>query len=156
MVDETFGPILPIVVVDDVEEAIRRANESRFGLTASLWTKKTHRAESIAPRLRAGVVTVNNHGFTAALPMAPWSGVGESGYGVTNSRHAARELTRPRFVLVDRSGAKSELWWMPYTQSLVNTARALATLRSGGRSIVDKLKALVALLSNAPKRLMGK
>jgi hypothetical protein len=102
------------------------------------------------------VVTVNNHGFTAALPMAPWTGVGESGFGVTNSRHALSELTRPRFVLVDKSRAKSELWWMPYTPSLVATARALATLRSSARSFGEKLRALWALITNAPKRLMGR
>ncbi len=156
MEDETFGPVLPVVTVDNEEDALRRANASRYGLTASVWTKKTDRGEALAGRLRAGVVTVNNHGFTAALAAAPWSGVGESGYGITNSRHAVREFTRPHFVLVDRSSAKSELWWMPYSESLINTARALAILRSGGRGIMEKLRALWLLLRNAPKRLRGK
>ena len=156
MEEETFGPVLPVVFVDDVDDAIRRANATRFGLTASLWTKKLDRAERLAQRLRAGVVTINNHGFTAALPNAPWSGVGESGHGVTNSKHALKDLTRPRFVLVDKSRSKTELWWMPYSASLINTARALATLRSGAKSFVEKLKAVWALLTNAPKRLMGR
>jgi len=156
MTEETFGPVLPVVVVKDEEEAIRRANASRFGLTASIWTKKTSRGEAIADRMRAGVVTINNHGFTAAIAAAPWSGVGESGFGVTNSKHALREFTRPRFVLVDKSSAKSELWWMPYSQSLVNTVRAMAILRSSTRSLGEKFRALIQLLTNAPKRLMGK
>lgn len=156
MTDETFGPILPVVVVKTEEEAINRANDSRYGLTASIWTKKTTRGEQLAERLRAGVVTVNNHGFTAAIAAAPWSGVGESGFGVTNSKHALREFTRPRFVLVDKSSAKSELWWMPYTPSLVATVKAMSILRSASRSIGEKLRALVMLLSNAPKRLMGR
>ena len=156
MTEETFGPVLPVVVVKDEEEAIRRANASRFGLTASIWTKKVSRGEAIADRMRAGVVTINNHGFTAAIAAAPWSGVGESGFGVTNSKHALREFTRPRFVLVDRSSAKSELWWMPYSPSLVATVRAMAILRSGTRKIGEKFRALIQLLTNAPKRLMGK
>lgn len=156
MTEETFGPVLPIVVVRDEEDALRRANESRFGLTASIWTRKTTRGEALAERLRAGVVTINNHGFTAAIAAAPWSGVGHSGSGVTNSKHALRELTRPRFVLIDKSSAKSELWWMPYSPSLVATVRALAVLRSATRGIGEKLRALLSLLKNAPKRLMGR
>jgi delta 1-pyrroline-5-carboxylate dehydrogenase len=144
------------VVVKSEDEAIQRANDSRYGLTASIWTKKTTRGEQLAERLRAGVVTVNNHGVTAAIAAAPWSGVGESGFGVTNSKHALREFTRPRFVLVDKSSAKSELWWMPYTPSLVNTVKAMSILRSASRSLGEKLRALVMLLSNAPKRLMGR
>ncbi len=154
--EETFGPVLPVVVVKSEEEAITRANDSRYGLTASIWTKKTSRGEQLAERLRAGVVTVNNHGFTAAIAAAPWSGVGDSGFGVTNSKHALREFTRPRFVLVDKSSAKSELWWMPYTPSLVATVKAMSILRSGTRSLGEKFRALIMLLSNAPKRLMGK
>jgi acyl-CoA reductase-like NAD-dependent aldehyde dehydrogenase len=154
--EETFGPVLPVMVFSSEDEAVRRANASRYGLTASVWTKKIARGEAIADRLRTGVVTVNNHGFTAALAAAPWSGIGESGYGITNSRHAVREFTRPRFVLVDRSSAKSELWWMPYSASLVATVRALAILRSRTRGIGEKIKALWSLLRNAPKRLMGR
>ena len=156
MTEETFGPVLPVVVVRDEEEAVRRANASRFGLTASVWTKKTTRGEALAERLRAGVITINNHGFTAAIAAAPWSGVGESGFGVTNSKHALREFTRPRFVLVDKSSAKSELWWMPYSPSLVATVRAMAVLRSATRGIGEKFRALISLLTNAPKRLMGR
>jgi acyl-CoA reductase-like NAD-dependent aldehyde dehydrogenase len=154
--DETFGPVLPVMVVKDEEEAIRRANASRYGLTASVWTKKHARGQAIAERLRAGVVTINNHGFTAAIAAAPWTGVGESGFGVTNSKHALREMTRPKFVLLDKSSAKSELWWMPYSPSLLATVKAMATLRSGTRGIGQKLRALWMLLTNAPKRLMGR
>lgn len=156
MTEETFGPVLPVVVVKDEAEAIRRANASRFGLTASVWTKKADRGSAVAERLSAGVVTVNNHGFTAAIAAAPWSGVGESGFGVTNSKHALREFTRPKFVLVDKSSAKSELWWMPYSPSLVATVKAMAILRSATRSLGEKFSALIQLLKNAPKRLMGK
>ena len=58
MKDETFGPVLPIVVVADADEAVRRANASRYGLTASVWTKSSSRGQAIARRLRAGVVTI--------------------------------------------------------------------------------------------------
>ena len=153
MQDETFGPIIPIAVVADAEEAIRRANASRFGLTASIWTSDLRRGEELAMRLRAGTVTINNHAFTGALPAVPWSGHGETGYGITNSPLALDTLTRPRLVLTDARSAKRELWWYPYTPGLRTIALALATLRSGTSSIFAKAGALFRLLVNLPKRL---
>jgi acyl-CoA reductase-like NAD-dependent aldehyde dehydrogenase len=154
MRDETFGPILPIMVVDGEEEAIRRANASRFGLTTSVWTRKVNHAHEIARQLRAGVVTINNHGFTAAVPAAPWTGTGDSGTGITNSPHALAELTRARFVLEDRSGSKRELWWYPYTPVLRTLAFAMARAR-GGAGIFGRIAAFFELLGALPKRLMG-
>ena len=154
MRDETFGPILPIAIVESEDEAIERTNASRYGLTTSVWTKRIHHAHELAARLRTGVVTINNHGFTAALPAAPWTGVGESGYGVTNSPHALGELVRPRFVLEDRAGAKSELWWYPYTPVLRTIAFAMARLR-GGAGFFGRIGALFQLLGALPKRLLG-
>jgi acyl-CoA reductase-like NAD-dependent aldehyde dehydrogenase len=154
MKDETFGPLLPIVVVDTAEDAIARVNASPFGLTTSVWTKKIARGNAIAARLKSGVVTINNHGFTAALPGAPWTGVGDSGYGVTNSPHALDALTRPRFVLEDRSSAKSELWWYPYTPTLRVIAFAMAKVR-GGASFFGRIAAFFELVAALPKRLLG-
>jgi acyl-CoA reductase-like NAD-dependent aldehyde dehydrogenase len=152
MREETFGPVLPIRVVESADQAIELANTSKYGLTASVWSKKIKRAEQVASRLRAGVVTINNHAFTGALPAAPWSGVGESGYGITNSPLALEALTRPRFVLVDKSGAAREMWWYPYTPALRTIVLALATLRSPAKSLFAKIGALFRLLGAFPKR----
>jgi acyl-CoA reductase-like NAD-dependent aldehyde dehydrogenase len=153
--EETFGPILPIIVVKDAEEAIARTNASRFALTTSLWTRGYERAPALARRLRSGVVTINNHGFTGALPAAPWTGTGDSGYGVTNSPHALSELTRPRFLLEDRSRAKSELWWYPYTPTLRTIAFAMARAR-GGAGWFGRISALVELVAALARRLLGR
>ncbi len=154
MQDETFGPVIPIAIVEDENEAVRRANASRFGLTASVWTKPA-RGARIAAKLRAGVVTVNNHAFTGALPAAPWSGYGETGYGITGSTLALDALTRPRFVLVDRNRAARELWWYPYTPALKAVLLAMAALRSGTSGIGAKVRAIVSLIKAMPKRLSG-
>ena len=130
--DETFGPVLPVIAVRDEEEMVRRANASPYGLTASVWSRDTARAEALGRRLQAGVVTVNNHAFTGSLPQAPWSGVRGSGFGVTGGPQMLDALTRPRFVLVDRSRAARELWWYPYDASVLRLARGMARLRSGG------------------------
>ena len=146
MRDETFGPVVPIAVVASAEEAIARANASRFGLTASVWTRDLKKARRIARQLRAGVVTINNHAFTGAIPAAPWSGYGETGWGITNSPLALDALTRPRFVLVDRSHARRELWWYPYTAALEAVASAMATLRCSTRPVLERVRALITLL----------
>ncbi|MFO0756196.1 MAG: aldehyde dehydrogenase family protein [Byssovorax sp.] len=154
MQEETFGPILPIVIVNDVDEAIEKTNASRFALTTSLWTKRINRAHELAKRLRSGVVTINNHGFTAAIPSAPWTGTGDSGHGITNSAHALNELTRARFVLEDRAGAARELWWYPYTPVLRTIAFAMARAR-GGAGFFGRIAAIFKLIGALPKRLTG-
>ncbi|HXX66455.1 MAG TPA: aldehyde dehydrogenase family protein [Polyangiaceae bacterium] len=152
MREETFGPVLPIAVFDSESEAVARANASRYGLTASLWTRDIKRAKRLAAQLRAGVVTINNHGFTGAVPSAPWSGQGETGWGITGSPLALDALTRPRFVLVDRSRAARELWWFPYTPALAAIARAMATLRCSSRGVLERARALFALVGALAKR----
>ncbi|MHB1844940.1 MAG: aldehyde dehydrogenase family protein [Deltaproteobacteria bacterium] len=130
--EETFGPLVVVEVVADEAEAVARANESPFGLSASIWTRNLERGERLARLLRAGTISVNNVAFTPALPMAPWSGVGESGYGVTNSPLALDGFTRPRFILLDRT-KQPELWWYPYDRNIVEVARGLTRLQVPGR-----------------------
>lgn len=151
MRDETFGPLLPIQVVASIDEAIRLANDSNYGLTASLWTRDFARAKAIAPKLLCGVVTVNNHSFTGALPMAPWTGVKETGSGVTNSRAALFELTRPRFTLIDKSSDKLEVWWFPYTPTL--KAMVGGVLQMASRGIGAKIGAAMKLIPLRGKRM---
>jgi len=153
MRDETFGPVLPIRVVSGEDEAVKLANDSKYGLTASVWTKDFDRGRRVGEKLRAGVVTINNHAFTGALPQAPWSGYGETGYGITNSPLALDAFTRPRFVLVDRSRGARELWWYPYSPALKAIALAFAKIRSKTTPIGARLGAVFALVSAFVKRM---
>ena len=151
MRDETFGPLLPIQVVPSVDDAVRLANDSAYGLTASVWSRDTARAQEVAKRLQCGVVTINNHSFTAAIPQAPWTGVKETGSGVTNSRSALYELTRPRFTLVDKSKDRLEVWWFPYTPTLGKMVGGV--LQMARRGIGAKLAAVPKLIPLRGKRM---
>lgn len=142
MTVETFGPLLPIAVVENEAEAVRRANESMYGLTTSIWTRDLSRGRALADQINSGVVTLNNHAFTGAVPHAPWHGRGHSGGGVTNSKYAFFELTQPSYVLVDRAKAK-ELWWFPHNAALTSIGRSLAALLGRGGSKVSALTSLV-------------
>lgn len=123
--EETFGPVLAIVRVGGANEAIERANAMRYGLTASIWSNDVARAERLAQRLSYGVVTVNNHSLTGAMPQLPWSGTRATGYSVANSELALATFTRPRAVVVD-TNRDPEPFWMPFDQSLWDLGEALA------------------------------
>ncbi len=144
MREETFGPVLPIVPFERPEDAIAAVEASPWGLTASVWTRDLELGETLASNLSVGVATVNNHGFTGALPSAAWGGTKGSGHGVTNSRFALYELTRPQTVVVDAARGPRELWWYPYNDALARVASGMIALsRRGG----ERLQGLRAALS---------
>jgi acyl-CoA reductase-like NAD-dependent aldehyde dehydrogenase len=94
MNEESFGPLLPIAPVASDEEALERMNASRLGLTASVWTSDRERADRMARRLEAGTVYMNR--CDSLDPALPWSGVKDSGRGVTLSALGFDALTRPK------------------------------------------------------------
>jgi acyl-CoA reductase-like NAD-dependent aldehyde dehydrogenase len=96
MQEETFGPILPVLRVTDDDHALQMMNDSRYGLTASVWTKDRARAEKFAAELQAGTVYQNRCDYLD--PALPWTGVGDSGKGSTLSRYGFVHLTRRKAI----------------------------------------------------------
>ncbi len=96
MQEESFGPLVPVARVHDDEEAVRLMNDTRFGLTASIWTSDLERAERIAPRLNAGTIYQNRCDYLD--PALPWTGWGASGKGSTLSRYGFYHLTRRKSI----------------------------------------------------------
>ena len=122
--DESFGPIAVVEVHADDEALLAAANDTRYGLGGSVWSADVTAGEALGRRMRCGMVWVNNHAFTGALPDLPWTGRGASGAGLTSSPEMLDHLTRPRLVVVDTSSAL-EPWWYPYDASLVALMKQL-------------------------------
>jgi acyl-CoA reductase-like NAD-dependent aldehyde dehydrogenase len=116
MKEETFGPVLPIKVVKDEEEAVREANSTRYGLLASVWTTDTERGRRIARRIEAGTVIINDAVYTHGAAQTPWFGVKESGLGVTHGQAGLFEFARMKHINWDLLPMKSNWWWFPYTE----------------------------------------
>ena len=113
MRDETFGPVLPIMEVPSLDEAIRLANDSEYGLTASGWTRDPETARRLQERLSAGVVTINDCVSSLGEPSAPYGGVRRSGFGRAHGVAGLREMSQVRYTTRDTSG-RPMLWWYPY------------------------------------------
>ncbi len=115
MTEETFGPVLPIMTFKTDEEALRLANDSIYGLTASVWTKDIARGKRLAQRIEAGTVMVNEVVYTHALAETPWGGVKQSGFGRTHGRLGLLELVSAQHININRLSFLPDLWWFPYS-----------------------------------------
>ena len=145
MTEETFGPVLPVMPFDTEDEAVLLANDSIYGLAASVWTSQPARGEAVARRLRAGTVMVNDALSGFAISEAPHGGVGDSGLGRTHGRLGMEEMVRVKYVDSDRLPGMKKLWWYGYGAAFSGQmegfldflfARSLFTrLRGGLRSL---------------------
>ena len=132
MREETFGPTLPVMKVRDAEEAVRLANDSPYGLQASVWTKDAAKGERLARRIEAGVVTVNDaqvNYVALELPMGGWK---ESGLGTRHGADGIRKYTKKQTLLVTSfAPMKKDLHMMPYTSRRTGIVKRLLKLVYG-------------------------
>jgi acyl-CoA reductase-like NAD-dependent aldehyde dehydrogenase len=131
MREETFGPTLPIMKVADAEEALALANDSPYGLQASVWTRDVARGEALARRLEAGAVCVNDAqvNYTALnLPMGGWKA---SGLGTRHGAAGIRKYTKTQSLLVTRRALKREPFMFPYSAGRTKLLRRVFGLLYG-------------------------
>ena len=96
--EELFGPVAAIIEVSDEKEAIVVANDSPYGLGASIWTRDSKRGEKLAEHIQAGIVVIND--FVRSDPRLPFGGVKRSGYGRELGAFGIREWTNIKTVCV--------------------------------------------------------
>jgi succinate-semialdehyde dehydrogenase/glutarate-semialdehyde dehydrogenase len=139
MREEIFGPVLPIVVVADEAEALQLANDSEFGLGASVWTRSRRKGERIGRRLESGMVWINDHAYTHAAVQCAWGGVKDSGLGRSHSRFGFYECAEVKTTTWNSSRGR-DFWWHPYDETLGRAVRASSGLLYGGESKVKVLR----------------
>jgi succinate-semialdehyde dehydrogenase/glutarate-semialdehyde dehydrogenase len=117
MREETFGPVLPMMACIDDDEAVRLANDSEYGLAASVWTRNRKRGERLARRIHAGTVMVNDVISCFGISEAPHGGVKASGVGRTHGRFGLDEMVRVKYLDMDRMPGMKKVWWHGYGES---------------------------------------
>jgi acyl-CoA reductase-like NAD-dependent aldehyde dehydrogenase len=137
--EETFGPILAMQTVANSEEAIARANDSPFALSASVWTRDTGRGEAIAKRLRAGAVMVNDAISYFAIAEAPHGGCAASGWGRTHGKAGLLEMVQTKYIDVDRLPNSEKPWWYRYGPNLERAAEAFLQFEYS-RSLITRVR----------------
>ncbi len=139
--DEVFGPVIAVVPVSGDDEAVSVANASRYGLTASVWSRDRRRAERIAGQLLVGTVMINDHMMSHGMAEVPWGGFRDSGSGRSHGEAGFLEMTRERAVIGELlSRAPRALWWYPYDRALYDgLASAIKLLH--GRGLGKRLRA---------------
>jgi acyl-CoA reductase-like NAD-dependent aldehyde dehydrogenase len=147
IMEETFGPTLPIMTFSDIEEVIALANDSKYGLTASVWSKDLAKAKSVARRIQTGTVVINNCLFTYGFAQLPWGGVKNSGIGRTHSAHGLLDFTNIKNITTNKNLLKEDLWWYPYTQAKYKGMKAAfktmfcESMSCKASGVIDALKA---------------
>ncbi|PCJ87833.1 MAG: aldehyde dehydrogenase [Flavobacteriales bacterium] len=117
MTEETFGPVIPIMKFTSEEEAIKLANDSPYGLSASVWSKDLQRCDRVARALVTGNVSINNHMLTEGNPHLPFGGVKESGFGRYKGDAGLLTFSNSKSVLVDKQSKLIEPHWYPFTKT---------------------------------------
>jgi acyl-CoA reductase-like NAD-dependent aldehyde dehydrogenase len=141
MTEEIFGPVLPIVVVDSDDEAVELANDSEFGLGASVWTTDRQKGERIARRVESGMVWINDHSFSHGACQCSWGGVKDSGLGRSHSKFGFYECVNIKLMSWE-PGLARDFWWHPYDETLGDAVRSSARLVYGHGRNGHRLAAL--------------
>lgn len=146
--EETFGPMVAVTTFKTVEEAIKKANDSPYGLLGSVITRNLSLGERVARELEVGTVTINEVAYTAGVPETPWGGLKESGFGRKHSDQGLYEYVNARHINKPRSSLLSfkSFWWYPYTPHQYDTFHSFLNLYR--RSVWRKLQALPLFLWN--------
>jgi acyl-CoA reductase-like NAD-dependent aldehyde dehydrogenase len=153
MTEETFGPVLPIMPFSSLDQAVELANDSPYGLTASVWTRNRAEAQRLAEEIEAGTVTINDHMYSFTEPKAIWGGIKQTGIGRNHGPYGQLFLINIKYISLDFLGNKGPFWWFPYKPEL-GRLLSKAILFFHHRKISGRIKALFSLFPHM-KTVLG-
>jgi len=139
MREETFGPVLPVMPFDNDDQAEWLANDSEYGLAASIWTRNRSRGERLARRIHAGTVMVNDVISCFGISEAPHGGVKASGLGRTHGRFGLEEMVRVKYLDTDRMPGMKKVWWYGYGDNFRRQMEGFLDMQFA-RSIDERLR----------------
>ena len=144
MSEETFGPIIPLVKVDDADEALRLANDSRYGLSAAVFSRDAALSQLLAEGLQSGSVCINDSLVPFIVADAPMGGRKDSGFGYRHGAEGIRKFCQQKTIVTDKFGLKEEFPWYPATAKKAHQVRHLLNLlcHTGWRHKLRALKGL--------------
>jgi acyl-CoA reductase-like NAD-dependent aldehyde dehydrogenase len=150
------GPVLAVIAVETIDEAIALANDSSYRLGASVWTADRYQGLRIARELHAGMVWLNDHLPGPMVSRGPWGAAGGGGLGRTLGQAGLRACAQEKLITWDPPGLRG-LWWGPYDESTTGAARAVAKMRSGREGDRERAWRTGALaLARAGARTFGR
>jgi len=152
MREETFGPVLPIMVVEDEAEAVALANDSVYALSASVWTRDRKRGERLARQIEAGAVMVNDCISYFGISEAPHGGPKMSGIGRTHSRLGLMEMVQVKYIDTDLAPGMPKLWWYGYGAKGQRFAQGFVGFLFG-RTLAPRARGVATMLANLAKKL---
>jgi succinate-semialdehyde dehydrogenase/glutarate-semialdehyde dehydrogenase len=149
--EETFGPLLPVVRVKDADEAIRRANASSFGLSASVWTRDRARGAAVARQLDAGAILINDAVSVVGMPDVPYGGVKHSGLGRLHGTDGLAACVRSTAIVDDRFATWHQPWWFRYGAAHRAGFEAFGRLTHGA-SLTERLSGISGVIKMVFRR----
>lgn len=154
MREETFGPVVGVMKVSSMEEAVALANDSTLGLTCSVWSKNRRNAENLARQIKTGVAMINDHLMSHGLAETPWGGPKETGGGRTHGEIGFQEMTYPQAIVHDYyvPPVRKNLWWTPLDKAAYQGLKGAAHFFYGS-NIITRLAGGIRLLRTLPRML---
>jgi succinate-semialdehyde dehydrogenase/glutarate-semialdehyde dehydrogenase len=143
--EEIFGPVLNIIPVRDDDEAIRWANDTQYGLSASVWTKDPRRGRRIARRIEAGSVMVNDSVIAFGIHEFDWTGIKKSGVGWVHGEKGLDEMVNVQSVSINPMYRTQNFWWFPYSEQMARTMMSVMDFLFA-RNIIHRLRAVPRVL----------
>ncbi|NBI29022.1 aldehyde dehydrogenase family protein [Chengkuizengella marina] len=144
--EETFGPVINVIPFENEAEVIQLANDTRYGLSASVWSKDLNKAKRVAGRLAAGSVVVNDVIITIANPYLPFGGIKDSGIGRYHAQVGLQIFCHQKSIMVDRGIKKSEVNWFPYEGKLPHFKNFITSWYGKRKNVIKFLSSYFQLL----------